>query len=515
MKRYTAIILSIVLILSLCSCNPGESLLDSISDIQAEEETIEPGIDEVGYKLPYDRTDSLNPYEAKGIVNSSLSTLLYDSLYTVDSNFNAVELMAASSSVKETTLTVVLKSNLKFTDGNPVTGRDVVFSFEKAKSSDAYSEYLNNISSAEYNGNTITFNLNHACISEAANLVFPIIEFNSDVSEDSADLVVPAGSGRYYIEDNGSSKILRANLNRLDGYHPKYNMIGLTAVSQSDSVQSLYGLGEIDAYVNDFSDGQFSNYSGTSNDYDMTNLVYLGVNSESESLSSGKVRRAIALLLNRCDLAKISFAGHAVETSMPVHPGYSALNGCTLPTTAYNKDSAINLLEEAGFNQVSSAGIRYSESGTTLEISLLVNKDNSFKLSLARSIQQALKKAGISVSLKEYSYSAYVSAVEEGSYSLYIGEAKLSNNFDLSRFFTDGGSLSYGIDTTTETASTYIKYRSGEATMQNFIDAFADELPIIPIAFRKGITVKSSKLAQDILSTPGDYFSNINEWTVS
>lgn len=512
MKKIIAGILSITILFLLCSCNPKESLLDSISDIKADEEPVS-GIDEIGYKIPYDRTDSLNPYKAKNSINKCLAKLMFDSLYTVDENFNPVAVMAESSSVKENLLTVKLKPNLKFTDGNAVSGRDIVFSFEKAKSSDEYSAYLANIISAEFDGSVIKFNLNYYNKNEAVNLNFPIIEFDTDETESSD--TVPVGSGRYYIKDFNSAKTLFANPNRLGGYYPKYNMIGLAAVTESSSVQSLFSLGEIDAYVNDYNDGQFSNYSGTGTDYDMTNFVYIGVNCESKVMSNNKVRRAVALLLNREDLAKISFAGHAAATPLPFHPKSSMLNGCTLPTMKYSLDSAIKLLEEAGYDQISSNGIRYSSDGTALTISLLVNKDNSFKLSLARSIQQALERADFSVDVKEYSYSSYVNAVEEGLYTLYIGEAKLSNNFDLSRFFTEGGSLSYGIDTEGKCASTYLKYRNSTVTMQNFIDCFADELPIIPIAFRKGITIKSSSIKENIKSTSDDCFNNINDWTVS
>ena len=516
MKRLFAVTLSIVMLFLLCSCNPGESLLDSISDIKSEDESVEPGIDKIGYKIPYDRTDSLNPFKTSGAINRCIISLLYDSLYAVDNSFNAVSVMASSSNIKDNSLTVILKSDLKFTDGSPVSGSDVVYSFEKAKDSKAYSAYLNNISAAKSNGNTVIFTMLNQNKNEASNLVFPIIKSDSDItqSKDKSE-IIPVGSGRYFIKDENGTKTLYANKNRLGGYHPKYNMTGLTAVTESSSVQSLFSLGEIDAYVNDYGNGQFSNYSGIGKNYETTNMVYLGINSNSSVLSDIKVRRAIALLLNRTDLADVSFAGHAVSTSVPFHPDYSELKGCTLPTLKSNTASASKLLDEAGYDLVSSRNIRYSSEGKTLEVTLLVNADNSFKISLARSIQQSLERAKISVNLKEYSYNSYVRAVEQGSYSIYIGEAKLSNNFDLSRFFTEGGSLSYGIDTSGKCASAYLKYRSSEISMQSFIDCFADELPIIPIAFRKGLTIKSSKIAQDIVSTPDNCFSNINDWTVS
>ena len=49
--------------------------------------------------------------------------------------------------------------------------------------------------------------------------------------------------------------------------------------------------------------------------------------------------------------------------------------------------------------------------------------------------------------------------------------------------------------------------------MQNFLDAFADNLPFIPLAFRRGIAVKSDKIKTDINTIVSDCFYNIDEWT--
>lgn len=513
-KKTLCLLTVIVMLFTVSACNVKDNIINSISDINSKDNN--PGIDEIAYRLPYTRNDSLNPYEAETESNINLATLLFDSLYTVDNSFNPVALIASDSAVNGKTLKVTIKSGLKFTDNSDITANDVVYSFKIAKKSDNYKDYLLNISEASADGESINFTLKHFCSLESANLVFPIIKADSDKASDESSetySVLPVGSGRYYLDDseNKDEKILRVNKNRLGSYHPVYNLIGLTDVNESTSFYNLFNLSKIDCYTNNFSDGKFTNYTGIGSNKKTTNFVYLGINKNTSSLSDGNVRRAIALSINRIDLAAVSFTSFACASSVPFHPNFAGSKDCTLPTLKCDTKAAIKLLEQAGFKNVSESGIRYSDK-KSLEISLLVNKSNSFKLSMARSIQQALSKVDIKVKLNELDYSNYVEAVKNGSYDMYIAEARLSNSFDLERFFTEDGGLDYGIKTKSETADKYLNFRDGKENIQTFIDSFSDSLPIIPIAFRDTLIVKSSKIKTDIVSTPADCFSNIGEW---
>ena len=515
-KRITAVLMAVsLIILSFCSCNPKETVIDTISELNSGKEEKENGIDAIGYTIPYLRTDSLNPYKAQQTINLNIATLLYDSLFSVDNSFKANPLIASSFKATASSLTVALRSDIKFTDGTAVTAADVVYSFNLAKSSANYSYCLTNITSASANGNSVVFSLKAPSLYEENNLTFPIIKHSSDKDSGSSDdysANVPVGSGRYSVTSNGNSKFLAVNKNRLGGYHPKYNQIGLKDVTEISSIQTLFSLGEIDFYTNNFTNGKYERFTGTSAPVNLTNFTYIGLNSSSAVLANNKVRRAIALLINRTDLASISFAGCATATSTPFCASFYALEGCTPPTVRCDEKAGAALLDEAGFSKTNSDGIRYSDEGI-LSLTIIVNKDNGFKLSMGRSIQQSLEKADINVNLMELSYADYLSAVKGGSFDLYIGETKLSNNFDLSKFFVSGGGLDYGISTACAAASAYNNFKSGKTDMQSFLDAFADDLPIIPVAYRQGITIRSDKIVTDSKTIVSDCFYNIDEWT--
>lgn len=518
-NRILALFMCLVLITGVFTgCQSIQAMLDAIPE--STKETVDPGIDEVGYTLPYIRTDSLNPYECEDENNRNICNLLYDPLYSVSNSFKATGIIADSSSFSDSKkkLTVTVKTDVKFTDGSNITASDVVYSFVLAKNNNFYSAYLKNISDASViDSSKVAFTLRTANPYEANNLIFPIIKKNSDQDNTHSDEYssnLPIGSGRYTVKEENGIKTLVVNKNRLGSYHPEYNLIGLKDITEVSSIPNLFELNEIDFYTESFSDGAYKRYTGESSTFETTNFTFLGINSKCSVLNESAVRRAIALLINRPDLMSVSCAGFAVATQTPFHPSFFALEGCTLPPIKYDKQAAITLLEEAGYNIVSDSGIRYSPEKGKLELRLVVNKNNSFKLAMARSIQQALAEADIVVVLKEYSYNGYVNAVDSGSWDLYIGETKLSNSFNLNVFFAENGNVGYGIDTESETAESYRQLMKGEATMQDFLDSFADGLPFIPLGYRKGMTVRNPKIKTKVTTIVNDYLANINEWTV-
>ena len=517
--------LCFAILFSLCGCKDGKSVIDSISNLGKHDQPAPK--DEIGFTIPYLRTDSLDPFSATETMNRYVASLLFDPLYTLNSSFSPVGVIAKDSKLSDNKLTVTIKGGLKFTDGSALTSADVVYSFNRAKESTAYIALLENIEQASADGiYNIVFTLKSPDSGETANLTFPIIKELSDKKQDEYDSTddedndnsnssqtkLPIGSGRYTFVSNSETKYLQYNAQRLGGYTPTYAKIGLADVADTESLQSLFNLQRIDFYCDSFSDGKYAKFSKISSKVELTNFVYLGVNSDSSVLSEPKVRRAIALALDRSVLVSDSFAGCAVATSLPFHPSFYKLKNCTVPTLKNKTDSAVELLESVGYSKIGDTGARYS-GDKSLNVTLLVNSENDFRRSLARGIQQSLAKIGILVTIREYSYSDYISAVENESFDLYIGETELSNSFNLSKFFSEDGGLKYGINQKSKSANTYSDYIGGDAEIQQFIDAFSDDLPFIPIAFRQGIAVKSDNIKTDIVTHPNDGFANINEWT--
>lgn len=521
MSLYKKVISVLLCVIIFTSAFSGCSLLNLSNEPTTQPTTVvsQPvSLEKVGYTMAYLRTDSLNPYKCESEVNRNISGLLFDPLFNVKNDFSVTGVIAESYTyTKDNVITAKLRSGLTFTDGSALTADDVVYSFVLAKNSNYYSPSLKNIidASADGGGNVI-FTLKNADPYDVANLTFPIIKKDSDKDTSSSDdysSAIPIGSGRYIFNEEKEEKKLIANGTRLGSFIPKYKFIGLRDITEESSIQSLFDLNEIDFYTESFSEGTYKRYSGKSSTFDTTNFVYIGVNSDCNVLKESAVRRAISLLVDRENIASVSFSGFAIPTSTPFHPSFYGTKNCSVLPIKSDKDAAISLLEDAGFYNINSSGVRYSHEDGKLEIRLLVNKENSFKLAMARHIQQTLAEADINVILKEYSYNYYIQAVKDGSYDLYIGEVNLSDSFNLNGFFTESGSYSFGIDPESKSASDYKSLLIGDKTMQEFLDTFADELPFIPVLYRRGTTVRGEKIKTESKTIVSDYFYNIHEWT--
>lgn len=520
MKRkriISALLCATMLIVTFSGCEPLDLSIDPSTD--TTDVTPVEGIDAIGYTIPYLRTDSLNPYECESETNRNISSLLFDPLFNVNNDFSTTAVIAEDHSfTSDNKLSVKIKVGLTFTDGTVLTPQDIVYSFTLAKRSDLYSPLLLNISDASADGSeSVIFTLKKADPYATANLTFPIIKANSDKDTNSSDdysAAVPVGSGRYQLVTESENRKLVVNQNRLGGYYPEYKQIGLKDITETSAVTSLFELNQIDFYTESFAEGAYKRYTGASTSFDTTNFVYLGINSDSNILKDTAVRRAISLLIDRNNISSVAFADFAKATSTPFHPSFYGTKGCSMIPVKYDEDAAIELLERVGFNTFNSAGVRYSPISGQIQLRLVVNKENGFKLAMARNIQQTLAEADIKVILKEYSYNSYVNVVKEGAYELYIGEVKLPNSFNLNGFFAENGAYSFGINPECKSAIDYNLFLNGEKTMQEFLDTFTDELPFIPLLYRTGITIKSSKLKTEVKTIVSDYLYNVNEWTV-
>ena len=78
------------------------------------------------------------------------------------------------------------------------------------------------------------------------------------------------------------------------------------------------------------------------------------------------------------------------------------------------------------------------------EVRLLVNKDDSLRLRIARDIGKMLTDCGLKVTMLEQSTASYEKTLKQRGYDLYLGQTKLSPNMDLSGFFATRGALNAG-----------------------------------------------------------------------
>ncbi len=112
---------------------------------------------------------------------------------------------------------------------------------------------------------------------------------------------------------------------------------------------------------------------------------------------STEFRKAISMAINRADLCRIVFGGHARPAFGPVSPANHLWFNSSLPVPQYDSAGALRLLARAGFRL--EGGTLRDSSGNRVEFTLVTNAGNKSREQMATMIQQDLSQIGIKVNL--------------------------------------------------------------------------------------------------------------------
>lgn len=458
------------------------------------------------FSLLYCSNDTFNPYTLKTKVNMELCQLLYDPLVSLDNTFSPVYKLAESAVQNANVWTITLK-NAVFSDNSPVKSEDVVYSFNFAKESPIYASAFSHVLEVTAEGNKVIFTLSSNDPFFVNLLNFPIIKTGSDdIRNEDSVLLPPIGAGRYVLnsDENGLEKNTNYYLSA-----PKYDNILLVDAPDSESVAHYVEVGATDLYYASAGNNDIFRMDGKKFSINQNRLVYLGVNLSNPTLNNIKVRYGISAAINREKIASTAYYNNAVATNGPFSPFFKETVGYQTIETSANNKIAIENLEQIGYNILDNTGIRMNENGNSLSFSLLINNDNPSHILAANLIKSQLFEAGIKITVNALSYSSYVSALQSGSFQLYLAEVKINNNFDFSPLITAGGSCAYGV--TKENADASLtdiisKYKSGEASVSDVITAIGSQMPFIPICYRSGMIFYSKKLGTVNNASADDLF---------
>lgn len=492
-KKYIALFLAVALLVTVftsCSATSKNETTTVISN--SKEESAIPN-DDTTFKLSFTKSDSLNPFEAVTQNNQIISQLVFESLFDIDDNFKANLNVASSYEYTDkNTLKINIKSGITFSDGSALGADDVVYSFNKAVKSPFWGNTLLGISSCRAESDSVVIFKLKTPNNYAHNLLnFPIISTNNDKNG------FPVGSGRYYFDNESSDVVLKAKTT--DGFSPKITTIHLENITSPDSIDNAVNIGNISFAYRDLSKGSSKKISANKKLVNLNNLVYLGINNKGTITSNAFIRKAISLAVDREILVKSSYGNFAQSATTVFNPQFELSN-----TPLFEKSADINAAKQA----ISQSGI------TNLSISLLVNGDNSDRLTCAKLIKQELDAAGFSVKLViANSYDEYTDLIAKESFDLYLGETKISNDMSLDPFFLKNGNTHFGIDTEASVAAnSYYKYLNGEIELGTFLLDFSGEMPYIPLLYRKGMICFTKAMNGDMQGTYFDCFANIQDW---
>ena len=496
MKKIAKII-TLVLCISLCfSACKGKEISEESTTSSPEQTTSADdsfAITDGKVVLPYNKTDGINPFFAESYENIYLSMLIYEPLFSVDSNYDTTGIVADSIGISGKVATVRIKHNVVCRGYENINAHDVVYSFNLAKASYYWGNNLDGITNAQaIDDYTVSLSLDFKDLYVAGKLNFPIVKTGTADSKNS----IPAGSGKYYFTQDRLVSVADGN-----------KIISLVETSNRDSVEDALNIGMVDVFFSDLSDENYKVAVGNTKEITLSNMIYLGLNSNRGALNK-YIRSAIAAKIDSDNIALSSYQGHAVGFKLPIAPESTVAGNVAKIETKGNKELANNIIDRCGYTRYS--GSAKTNGAYLLSFSLIVNRDNQFRVAAAYNIADSLAECGFLINVQVLSFADYSERISSGNYDMYLGEVKLDGSMDISRFFMDGTKFSAGINKSEKAATEYFRYRAGEISEKEYYEVFAEEYPFVPVAFRTGYTVLSEDIKTlDLKQMPFSLYGGI------
>lgn len=338
------------------------------------------------------------------------SPLFQSTLLKRDDKLNIVNDLATGYEVSEDgkVWTVTLRDDVKFSDGEPLTAKDVKFTFETAAGSGSVVD-LNVLDKVEaVNDTTVKFSLKEIQSTFVNNLVATAIVPEHAYNENYAEN--PIGSGPYELVqwDKGQQMIVKSNPEYF-GKKPYFNKITFVFLNE-DAAFAAAQAGTVDlAYI----PAAFSNKKVPGmkleaiKTVDNRGIVFPFVKSGSvtdDGLPIGNdvtadpaIRHAIDMAVDRQALIDGVLEGYGT-------PAYTSVDGLPWwnPETVIedgDMEGAKKLLEEAGWKDTNGDGI-LEKGSLKAEFSLYYVANDVVRQSLAIAVADMIKPLGIQIKVE-------------------------------------------------------------------------------------------------------------------
>ena len=480
MKRFIILIVCFSLILPILSgCvaedNPyiptGDALIYDDSELSATVSAEDEDPQELSLVYYADR--SLNPFACTDYTNRVLFSLIYQGLFSVSRDYEAVPILCDRYKISEDydSYTFYLSSDATFSDGTKVTIDDVLASYEAAKDSKYYSGRFTHISNISLSGDGgITFSLNTEMENLTLLLDIPIVKATE------VNAASPLGSGPYILESSISGAHLRKNpawwcsSPDLVATAASIPLVAATSETQIRDEFEFYDVGLVCA------DPCSDSYADFRCDYELWEcengiFIYLGVNVAYSDVfkDNENLRANLTYAIDRDSLAENNYRGFARAITLPASPSSPYYSSGLAAKYEYDPVKFVQAV----------SNIATPEDPVTL----LVNRDDSLRLRTARDIADMLTECGLETVTVEKNSRDYLEYITAGNYDLYLGQTRLSANMDLSEFFRPWGNMSYGGLADTALYSYCKDALENSGNYYNLHQAVANDGRVCPILF--------------------------------
>ena len=365
----------------------------------------------------------------------SVYDLIYESLIYIDDNYMPQGQLAQSWDVSSNgkTWTFYLRPQVTFSDGTPLTARDVAASAqyildrandESTSDSGFYANLKFFISSvsAKDDSTLVVKTSKRPCYGLLYAMTFPV------VPADRVDTDNPPGTGPYRLNTFAAGDYcwLQANTAWWQA-QPQVQELMFSFHDTQKAVMDSYEYARVDTvFSRSIASAQYK--SGTSSlsiSYRTNQLECLLMNNSASELTK-EVRQAIRLVIDRSKIVSNVYSGLVTLTDLPFYPGTWMYNESLSSYFVQNSAEARRLLEQAGWGDSDEDGVldRLNSEGKLARLHLRFyvyeEPENDVRVEAANQIAEMLAQVGIDCTVEAMTQANLKERLSAGSYDLAL-----------------------------------------------------------------------------------------------
>ena len=372
---------------------------------------------------------TVNPFALNDYLGSQLARYaLFTPLVQLDRELRPRPRLARSWDMNEDTtrVTVRLRDDLRWHDGESVTAEDVAFTFRRVKDPDVGSPaqpYFSAWDSVEVvDPHTLRFRVRPVAALFFGWTLVPIAPEHvlggvppSELAGHPFGSTSPVGSGPYRLvrREPGDRWVLEANPDFPEalGGRPYLDRLVYRVVPDESTLLAELRSGRVDFYVK-MLPSQAEEVSTADElrlaTFPFPSYSFVVWNGRRSPFRDATVRRALTMAIDRGTIVEAALEGFARPATGPVGPWHWAFDTAWRPLP-FDPDSARALLEAAGWTDADADGVR-ERSGEAFRFELLT-PDNRLRRDIAVMMQAQLSDVGVAAEPRVRDYPSLAAAL--------------------------------------------------------------------------------------------------------
>jgi len=489
-----------------------------------------------------------NPLYASSQVDATVSRLVFAGLLQYDQSNKLVGDLAESWSVSEDnkTYTVLLKQNLVWHDGKPLTPEDVVYTFQVAQNPDAKSPLFrswNGIKVSAKDTHSVQFTLPSPFAPFPHSLTTGIVPKHLLVDVPMTELrsaqfntTKPVGAGPFSWdtvelvgpgEREGEQRIGLIPFAAYHGGKPQLSIFVVRTYNDQDKMLADFSDKTITAIVGlDRLPDELANskevivYNPT-----LTAQVVAFFRTDSDLLNDAKTRQGLVRSINQPDvLGALSYP--AVRAHGPLLKGQLGYNA-TLTQLGFDKEAANKLLDEAGWKKATN-GMR-TKDNKNLSLKLITQATPDFT-HISTELQKAWKEVGVEVNVTLVDEEEIQTLARDRNYDIMLYGISIGVDPDVFAYWhstqadpRSGSRLNFSnyksdtADQALEAGRSRTDPALRAAKYEPFLASWRNDAPALALYQPQFLYVTNSPVFgfnQQEINVSADRFANIHNWMI-